>query len=818
MKVFGEGPVPTRIMVVGEFPSEHERKPFDGASGMELNRMLHDVGIMRSEVYTTYACQERPPRGMLSEWIALKKKDISPRHSLLRNLYVTPEIIDGYKNLCADIEMVQPNIIVAMGNLPLWLLSGHWGVAKWRGSLLEYNGRKLIPTLTPGNVLRDWPQRAVVLSDLRLVKRHMTTKTYDNKPVWKFCVRPSLSETLNTLQKLRCEAEVSPNELWIDFDIETRYGHIDCIGLSWSRTEAICIPLIARGKPEGYWTADEEGQVVYQIYKLLSHKNVRVRWQNGLYDAQYVQRHWHFIPHGGQDTMITQHSLFCALPKGLGFIASMYCDWFVYWKDEGKIASDVPEEQRWTYNLQDCIYTRESGEVLLRAASAMGLGEVDKVQQSLFMPVLKAMITGVRIDPATKNQMALDIQEELSHREAFLYNVLGHTINPASPKQMQSLFYDDLKQPIIYKRIVANGKTVMNPTCDDEALTKLAAKEPLIRPICNAIADIRTLHKFYGDFVMMPLDQDGRMRCSFNIAGDAGGKSAPYSYRLSSSKNPFGSGGNLQTIPSEKSKSSGKAAARGSMDFRLPNIKSMYVPDKGFTFFDMDLDRADLQIVVRESGEPEWIAALKQGIDMHLLNAFIIAKKEPPPIEELVETHPRYPDHRGPLKHAREFAKVFAHATNYGGGAKTVAAHTGRTVQEIDAAQKYWFGAHPGIRKWHERTFDQINRHRFVENKWGYKWFIFDRLEAMLPEALAWVPQSTVGILINKIWSSFYQNIPELQVLLQVHDSLAGQFPTHRSATILPLMEQYSRIVIPYDDPLIIPTGVKTSTVSWGDC
>jgi len=819
MKIFGEGPIPARVMIVGEYPGERDRVPFDGASGMELNRMLHEVGIMRSDCYTTMACKERPPMGLIASWIALKKKDIGPGHQLLRDKYVTSQVREGYDALQTEIEMVQPNIIIAMGNLSCWMLTGHWGVLKWRGSqLMTDNGVKVIPTLTPGAVIREWPQRAVVLSDLRRVKRHMTTKTYDNKPEWKFIVRPSLETTINTLQMLRCRAETCLNELWIDFDIETRSAHIDCIGLSWSRTEAICIPFMARGKPSGYWSEEEEALVVFQIYKLLSHKNVRVRWQNGLYDAQYVQRHWHFIPHGGQDTMITQHSVFCALPKGLGFIASMYADWYVYWKDEGKIASDVPEEQRWTYNLQDCIYTRECGEVLMRAAESTGLLAVDKVQQSLFMPVLRAMITGVHIRPEVKNQMAMDIQEELSHREAFLYNVLGHTINPSSPKQMQALFYDDLKQQVIYKRVVVQGRTVLSPTCDDEALSKLAAKEPLIKPICHAIADIRTLHKFYGDFVNMPLDTDGRMRCSFNIAGDAGGKSAPYSYRLSSSKNPFGSGGNLQTIPSEKSKSSGKAAARGSMDFKLPNIKTMYGPDKGFTFFDMDLDRADLQIVVRESGEAEWIAALKQGVDMHLLNAFIIAKKEPPPAEELVETHPRYPDHRGPLKHAREFAKVFCHASNYGGGAKTVAAHTGRTVQEIDAAQKYWFGAHPGIRAWHMRTFEQINKHRFIENRWGYKWFIFDRLEAMLPEALAWVPQSTVGILINKIWESFYTNIPEVQVLIQVHDSLAGQFPTHRAATLIPLMEKYSRIEIPYDDPLIIPTGIKTSTVSWGEC
>ena len=818
MRIKGEGPIPTRVMIVGEYPAERDRIPLDGGAGMELNRMLHEVGIMRSECYVTYACKERPPLGQLSAWVALKKKDIGPGHQLLQDKYCLSPIIEGHKELLLEIEMVQPNIIIAMGNLALWMLTGHWGVLKWRGSLLSFNSIKVIPTLTPGAVLREWPQRAVVLSDLRRVKRHMTSRVYDNRPDWQFIVRPTFLQVIETVGMLHERAEHLSSPVWLDFDIETRGGHIDCIGFSWSRYDAICIPLMARGKPSGYWSADEEALICFHLYQLLTHKNVQVRWQNGLYDAQYVYRHWHFIPNGGQDTMITQHSVFAALPKGLAFIASMYADWYVYWKDEGKIASDVPEEQRWTYNLQDCVYTREAGEVLQSVAESMKLSSVDGHQQKLFYPVLKAMLRGVHIRPATKNQMAMDIQEELSHREAFLYNVLGHTINPSSPKQMQALFYDDLQQPIIYKRTIINGMTKMSPTCDDEALSKLSAKEPLLKPLCNAIADIRTLNKFLGDFVMMPLDEDGRMRCSFNIAGDAGGKSAPYSYRLSSSKNPFGSGGNLQTIPSEKSKSSGKAAARGSMDFTLPNIRSMYGPDQGFTFFDMDLDRADLQVVVREADEPDWIAAMTQGVDMHLLNAFIIAKKEPPPLDELVESHPRYMIHRAPLKHAREFAKVFAHATNYGGGAKTVAAHTGRTVHEIDQAQKYWFGAHPGIRRWHDRTFEQINRYRFVENRWGYRWYIFDRLEALLPEALAWVPQSTVGILINRIWTSFYENIPEVQVLLQVHDSLAGQFPTHRAATILPLMEKHSRIEIPYDPPLIIPTGVKTSIVSWGDC
>jgi len=823
-RVRGEGPIPSRIMLVGEAPSEEDMRvglPFQGGAGQELNRMLHEAGIMRSECYVTNVLKTRPPEGRLDSVIAEKKKDITAQHTLLRDRYCLAPVHEGYTELLAEIEMVQPNIIIAFGNFAMWALTGNWGVLKWRGSLLQIpDGPKVIPTLHPAAVIREWSQRAVVLSDLRRVKRHMTSRVYDNKPDWQFYVRPGFSETISTLNRLIAQAEALPDaeRLWLDFDIETRYGHIDCIGISWSKLEGICIPFVGAGKPQGYWSADEEGLIVYLLWKLLTHKRVLNRWQNGLYDAQYTHRHWGFVPNHGQDTMISQHSVFAALPKGLSFIASMYADWYVYWKDEGKIASNVPEDQRWRYNLQDCVYTREVGENLAEVVQVMGLTEVERCQQRMFWPVLRAMLQGVKVSSERRAQMAMAIQEELSAREAFLYQLLGHSINPASPKQMQALFYEDLGQQPILKRVVVAGRMQVRPTCDDEALAKIAAREVLLKPICNAIADIRTLNKFLGDFVMMPLDQDERMRCSFNIAGDAGGKSAPYSYRLSSSKNAFGSGGNLQTIPSEKSKSSGKAAARGSMDFRLPNIRSMYVPDPGHTFFDMDLDRADLQVVVWESDDKMLKTALHLGADIHLLNVYSLDGAEPPPLEELVETHPKYPDHRGPRKHKREFAKVFCHATNYVGGARTVAAHTGRSVHEIDKAQKKWFEEHPGILDWHKRTEAQIKKYRYVENKWGYRWYIFDRLEQLLPEACAWVPQSTVGILINKIWQRFYDELPEVQVLLQVHDSLAGQFPTHREATLLPKMQETSRIVIPYEDPLIIPTGIKTSRESWGDC
>ncbi len=486
------------------------------------------------------------------------------------------------------------------------------------------------------------------------------------------------------------------------------------------------------------------------------------------------------------------------------------------WND--KVTS---EDALWHYNCMDCINTRIVGEATLATASSLGLAAVHEAQQQMFWPVLSAMIRGVRVIPAERDRLADEIQTQISLRENFLRDVLGHQININSSKQMIELFYTDLAQPIIKSRPKKGQPSHI--TCDDEALQRIAAREPLLKPIVSAVSDIRTLGIFLNNFVLAKLDLDGRMRCSYNIGGSESGKSAPKTYRLSSSKNAFDCGTNLQNIPSEKSKSVGKAAARGNIaligdPYALPNVRSLFGPDPGFTFFDMDLDRADLQVVVWEIDDAMLKAALRIGADIHLLNAYVLDGKDPPALEELVETHPRYQDHRGPLKLKREFAKVFCHATNYVGSARTISGHLGRSVHEVERAQRIWFGAHPGIKRWHNDTLAQITKRRYVENRFGYRWYIFDRVDGVLPEAVAWIPQSTVSIVINKIWQNLYLNASEIQVLLQVHDSLAGQFPSHRKAESLASLQREARVIIPYEEPLIIPVGVQISDISWGDC
>jgi uracil-DNA glycosylase/DNA polymerase I-like protein with 3'-5' exonuclease and polymerase domains len=834
-----EGPIPSRIMIVGEAPGYEEEqsgRPFQGASGIELNKMLGEAGITRNECFITNVVRQRPPGNDLNLFIAKAKKDVTPLHRELKARWILPPVSEGISLLAKEISMVKPNVIVALGNTALWALTGIQGITKWRGSMLYSTGdmgaTKVIPTLHPAAVLRQWSDRAVVVNDLRRASRYRADIPYP-KPAWRFIIRPDFSKALECLNSIlqllehhRAEGKDSSGNiksgLRLSFDLETRGGHIACAGLSWSLLDCICIPFIHHGFSE-YWSADQEAEIIWFLWKILSHPNAQVVGQNILYDSQYTWRHWNFVPNVHQDCMISQHAIYSALPKSLAFQASMYCQYYVYWKDEGKNwnVDEKDESAYWYYNCEDCVYTDEGGRTELDIVKKLGLEKVHEFQQKLFWPVLQTMQRGVRIDLERREKLISEVHGEVERRHTFIKDLLGHPLNPNSPKQMQALFYGDLGIPPIMTRAKKGKKAAV--TLNDDALQTIARKEPLVKPLINAISDIRTMGIFLSHFLETDLDEDQRMRCAYNIGGSASGKSAPVTYRLSSSENAFGSGGNLQAIPSEKSKSLGKAAARGSTvglgdPYSYPNIRSMFIPDPGYTFFDGDLDRADLQVVVWEADDQMLKAALGLGVDIHLMNAYILQNKSVPDLLELAETHPKYLDWRRPMKMLREFAKVFCHGTNYGGQPRTMAANTGWLIKDVERAQALWFGAHPGIKRWHDRVKTQVHKSHFIENRFGYRWYIFDRIDSIIPEAIAWVPQSTVSVVINKIWMRVYKEIPEAQVLLQTHDSLEGQVPTPKADYHVKRIEEAAKITIPYEDPLIIPFSVKTSEVSWGDC
>jgi uracil-DNA glycosylase len=339
MSRLGTGSPEAKIMIVGECFTEAEEysgEAFLGMGGENLNKMLHEVGLSRTECYLTNLVNLRPPGSTISSFIAEKKGDITAAHKMWKGKWVTPQIIDGYSRLLREIEMVKPNLIISCGNAPTWALTGAWGVMKWHGSQLNIDGdstkTKVIPTYHPVQINWAYDLRAIMVNDLRRCAREAKTRHYTNIPEWKFTIRPSFEVALHTLIALRSMLTDGP--MWISFDLETRAGHITCAGLAWSKTEAICIPLMVDTNWEGYWTLEEEAVIVYNLYLILTHRNAKVLGQNLLYDSQYCYRHWHFVPRVVQDTMISFHTMFAGLPKRLDFQASVLCDYYVQWKPD----------------------------------------------------------------------------------------------------------------------------------------------------------------------------------------------------------------------------------------------------------------------------------------------------------------------------------------------------------------------------------------------------------------------------------------------------------------------------------------------------
>ena len=794
MRVPPAGPIPATYVIVGEAPGSDEvraMQPFVGSSGQELNRILHDAGILRADCFVTNVCKHRPPGNDIDVFISDAKTTAATLKltHFKDGQYFNDLVAAGLKELAHEIEIVKPTVILALGDTALWALTGLGGITNWRGSVLPCSlvpGVKVIPTYHPALVLRQWEWRPTVVHDLKRAARESAFPEI-RLPNYSFVVRPSAGAVLETLADLHARCDAGPTMLSVD--IETRAQQIACIGLAWTTLDAICIPLLCVESPEGYWSPEDELAITVALRRLLTHPNCHVIGQNFLYDAQYFAKQYGYVPNVIADTMLMQHVAFPGTPKSLDYLSSMYCFFHQYWKGEGKLwnPKTTPEEQLWTYNCKDAVITYEVYNTLVDVLHKCGLWEVFQRQMGLFTPVLHMMLRGVRIDTGYRKELATTLLGEIAEREESINNIAGFPLNPRSPKQMKAFFYDDLRLPIQFNR-----KT-RKPSLDDEALDKLTKKEVLVRPLIKLIREIRSLGVFNSTFVGAALDTDGRIRCSFNISGTE-------TFRFSSSENAFGSGTNLQNIPKGKEDD----ASLSSDDLRLPNVRKLFIPDSGFTIADCDQSGADAQVVAWEANDDILKQLFRAGVKIHAHNA-----------KDLYGADAGADGKQEPY-YSR--TKQGVHLSNYGGTARTLAVTIGITIHEAEKFQRRWFDIHPGIKDWHRRIESDLQTRRFVANRFGYRRFYFGRIEELLPEALAWIPQSTVAIITNTALERIHRELPSAELLLQVHDSLVFQYRTAIEERTLSSVRPLLAVVVPYDDPLVIPWGLKTSTKSWGAC
>src|SRR5215203_5959557 len=123
MRLIQKGPRDAKIVIIGEAPGATEMstgRPFTGASGELLDRMLGRVGITPSECFFTNICHTQPQGAKLNDF----------------NWFLTPEgrthLLVGMLQLQKDLLDIRPNLVIALGAQPLRVLTSKAGIDKYR--------------------------------------------------------------------------------------------------------------------------------------------------------------------------------------------------------------------------------------------------------------------------------------------------------------------------------------------------------------------------------------------------------------------------------------------------------------------------------------------------------------------------------------------------------------------------------------------------------------------------------------------------------------------------------------------------------------
>ena len=159
--VFGEGPLHPKLMLIGEAPGEQETlmgRPFVGKAGKNLDHFLELAGMRREEIYISNAVKIRPTKtgktGRISNRPPTKEEIALFRPWLLR-----------------EINLVAPQVIATLGNVPLFAVTGdrRLTIGEAHGRVMEAGetGRRLFALYHPASLIYNRSLEPVYEQDVR---------------------------------------------------------------------------------------------------------------------------------------------------------------------------------------------------------------------------------------------------------------------------------------------------------------------------------------------------------------------------------------------------------------------------------------------------------------------------------------------------------------------------------------------------------------------------------------------------------------------------------------------------------------------------
>lgn len=707
----GFGPRDAKLMIVGEAYGEQEAaasRPFVGPAGDALRKWLMETGIDPDSVYYDNLINLRPPGNQLSKWCPKGK----PNQLLMEGLFGLMERIDE----------IRPNCILALGNYALHFLTGKGGysankpagmkgITDWRGNILPCTlvpGVKVIPSYHPSYLRRNgMKHHGTFLADLARVREDMEFPELRH-PTPEMHPAPSGPEKHMCRERLLDGPKDAPITVDIEFLLnkKTRSTKLICVGFADSSDWSVSFPT---DLPVEF---EEVGEILTCGRPL--------NMQNSMFDASILEWHfgWKVQPFLGFDTMVAAHASNIELPKGLDYLSSIHTrepnhkdmiDW-------NKVKRGLqPFSDVYTYNCIDAwVQHKVMEEQIKWDLSDERARRVFEFEMALLDPLWEVSKRGVRLDLDYMHQIRDELRMEVVTLNTILAEVTGRAINVKSPGDVAWLMHDFIGLPV--SRKTKTGA----PATDDKTLASYITKCKNEREVqlLMIVRDIRNRRDLDSKFFGVPLDEDQRSRGHYDPTKTVTG-------RLSSKKFfPTGRGHQQQNIP------------------RDPRTRRCFIADEGKRFGYADLERAESLVVAHLANDPVMLKHHSPGVNAHRELGALLFDCTPEEVDK-----DRY-----------YLSKQTRHAGNYMQGGETMKQNinqkshiTGITVTQAQCKEflRKYKEVNMYLPVWWDETRRQLWQNRTLVNLLGRYRIFYDHIQSILPEAVAFVPQSTVGDTLN---------------------------------------------------------------------
>lgn len=772
-----EGPLNAKIMIIGEAWGAREAackphpRPFIGPAGQLLDKLLLGSGIARARCRITNVIQAKPKGNSIDTYLSASKGEIYYQHV---------DTGTHIERLHVEIADVNPNIIIALGRIPLAVLSqegrsskAQTSITDWRGSITPYPRNpqiKILHTFHPASALPDRnPTNAYFIQhDLKKAAQHSTY--YGPVPDDReYITSPSFAESCEYLR----ECAATPI---IGSDIEnTANKEVSCVSFALSSTSAISIPFIG-GPKEPYFSPPQEAEIIRLM--ALAYESTPSIWHNAPYDIRLLVENYGFRFKDIHCTRIAMGVLYPDLftsggdddeldykrggmdqsgqRKSLSVLQSLFST-LPFHKDEGRDGGPNYGNRYWTYSCKDSIVLNECLPKVIERLEATGNIETYNRQRRLLEPLVFNSIHGLAIEEGGLDRLRSKLNHKCLILEKHIRDAVGNQkFNPRSWVQRNKYFYVEQK----HYKYLNKGK----PTTDKFALNKLRGSDR------KEIHEPATLLLKYSDKRTALgnsniLLVEGRVVTQMDPIGTRYSRTS--SRAMTYEKKRVGRpeyGTNIQNMPSE--------------------LKQLLIPEPGYVLYKADGAKAETYVVAYDGGVRSLMDALEGGVDIHSFYASLMFGG--PPTSEYQTSH-KPPEGLG--RHtARAIGKMTGHAYDYGITGIGLAMRLGIPPTRGKVLLGLIEDAIPGVDAWHEQLKRQFFKDRTITNLLGRKYTFYSTTgrgkgadwAKSRNNIYSFIPQSTVGDLVNGVYSwIYYKDVWCRDIILSLleHDGFYFQIP-----------------------------------------